>query len=288
MKKLIILFTSVIVLLISFLILLNNFKNIEENEIIYSLNTNYAFLSDGNINIIFKVYSNQKSSLLKYAEEANVSLHDKNKENILAVDVEGVSITNVALYKNKEFFEYSLNTFIDITDIKIENCYMTLKFTNKEYLFCLGDFEVKKSNCLINKLAITNLYGLSSAEDISMAGIVISLKNSKDKPVEITEVKVGGGYEVQLYEKNIDIKESTKIEDYLNDDECVDSIRINSGQTKTFVIALEKETNCYLYNDYILFSVNEVMCYIENFNYINSNDLDSLQKYIKVGNIYAI
>ena len=289
MKKMIILFTIVVILLVSSLILFEKYKDEEETEVVYSLNTNYAYLNNDSINIIFKVYSNLEKSLLRYAKEANVMLHDKNKENVVTVVIEDSFISNTAIYDNRELYEYSLKTLIDITDFNIQECYLSLKFTNKEYVFYIGDLDVRKSNCLINKLSIINLYGLSSENDISMSGIVVSLKNNKDKTIEISGVSVGGCYNVCLYEEDIEVKESTKIEYYISENmDVADSIRIYPGQTKTFIISLGKESDCYLYNNYILLNVDGIMCYIENFNYIDSNDLEALRKYVKVGMIYEI
>ena len=287
MRKLIVLFSGVVLLLSLFLILFNSLKDNEETEITYSIRTNYAYLSDGEISAVFKVYSNQIDSLLKYADKANVTLHNRNKENVVTVSVVESYVSNTTIYKGKELYEYSLKTLIDITDFEIEDCYMTLKFTHKSYIFYIGKLEVIKSNCLVNKLPIIDLYGLSSEDDISLSGVIVTLKNSKDKSVEIADISVGNDCDVKFYSEQISTKESTKIEDYIKEELVVcDSVRISSNDTKTLLILIDNKSDLYLSNSYIFMSIDGIRYYIENFNYINSNDLDGLSKYIKEGIIY--
>ena len=289
MKKLIALFSGVVLLLVVFLAIFNSLDGKNEVENVYSVKTNHVYLSDGVINVVFKVYTNQETTLLKYTDNANVTLHDRSKDNVLTVDVLESYLSNVANYDGENLYEYSLNTQIDMTDFEIEDCYMSIRFTNKSYLFSVGRLEVVKSNCLVNNLSIINLYGLSSVNDISLSGIVVSLKNTREQIVEISNVNVGLSNSVKLYSGNICVKESSKIEDYIKDDiEEVESVRILSGETKTLFITIDNEQNLYLCNSYIFFYIDGVKFYIENFNYINSNDLDSLSKYVKAGIIYEI
>ena len=287
MRKLIVLFSGVILLLSLVLILFNSLKDNEEMEITYSVKTNYAYLSEGEISAVFKVYSNQIDSLLKYADKANTTLHNRNKENVITVSVVESYVSNAAIYEGKELYEYSLKTLIDITDFEIDDCYMTLKFTHKSYIFYIGKLAVFKSNCLVNKLPIIDLYGLSSEDDISLSGVIVTLKNSKDKSVEIADISVGNDCDVKFYSEQISTKESTKIEDYIKEELVVgDSVRISSNDTKTLLILIDNKSDLYLSNSYIFMSIDGIRYYIENFNYINSNDLDGLSKYIKEGIIY--
>ena len=85
MKKLIIIASSVIVLITIFLILLFSFNDEILEEEIYSVKTNYSYLSDDNVTFSVKVYSNLKKSLLNYANNADVTLHDRKEENVISV-----------------------------------------------------------------------------------------------------------------------------------------------------------------------------------------------------------
>ena len=289
MRKLIILFSSVVILLSLFLVLFNSLKDEEQVEKTYSVRTNYAYLSDGEIHVVFKVYSNKLDSLLKYANQANVTLHNRNKENVITVSVVESYLSDTTVYKGKELYEYSFKTLIDITDFIIEDCYMTAKFSNKSYIFYIGKFEVIKSNCLVNKLPIIDLYGLSSEDDISLSGILVTLKNSRDKSVDVSDIVVGNDCEIKVYSENVSPKEATKIDAYLdNEMDAVDSVRIGSKESKTILIEIDNKSELYFCNSYIFLTVDGVRFYIENFTYINSNDLDGLHKYIKEGIVYDV
>ena len=94
-------------------------------------------------------------------------------------------------------------------------------------------------------------------------------------------------YNVILNTSNeIEVSDETKIEDYkytLEDR----YILIESNTTKTFILPVLGGEN-QLTNCYILLEINGQSYYISNFNFINSNDLEAISKYIFEGIIYAI
>lgn len=289
MKKLIIMASVLILLITSLLILL--YINKEEtviDEEVYCIKSNYAYLSSGKTNLNIKLYSNDKNSILGFATEADARLHDRSSENILSVKINESYIKTTAMYKENIFYEYNLLVEIDITSFIIDDCYLTLDFPEKSYVFNIGRVELKERPKDLKQLNVTNLYGLSSVDDISLKGIVITLKNTNNFSWKVDDVNIGDNCQVLLDNSNqIQISEDTTIETYKYKDVHLNGyLLVPHNESKTFILPIQKNSDIYLYNCYLLLEINGNKYYISNFDYINTNDLFTLEKYITSGLIY--
>lgn len=290
MKKIIIIASSVIVLITIFLILLFSFNDEILEEEIYSVKTNYSYLSDDNVTFSVKVYSNLKKSLLNYANNADVTLHDRKEENVISVIVTDCFISNASIYNEKELYEYNISIKVEITEFFIEDCYLSLKFSNKGYTFYIGKVEINKKEKDYKPLNITNLYGLSSENNLSLSGLVISFNNKTDYNWYITKVFIGGNYVVLLDKENIvTVDEGIRLEEYtFKEENLSNNLVVETMQNKTYILPIKHLSDYYLYNCYLLLTINGEEYYISNFDYIKSNDLNSLSSYVFGGLIYEL
>ena len=81
MRKVIFVFTLLILFLILALTVYKKYAPNSKEEKIYSVLSSYSYLSDGEVNFKVKVYTNKEESLLAYPKNAKVYLHDVNKNN---------------------------------------------------------------------------------------------------------------------------------------------------------------------------------------------------------------
>lgn len=287
MRKLIVLITVFVALLATALVLYFTFKSDEIEEKVYCVKTDYLYLSDGEVELDIKLYTNDEDTLIKYAKESNVYIHDKMEENLVKVDILDVYNSSNTVYLGEMYYEYTVVISVKMTQLKIKECYLTMEFSGKGYKFNLGSIELKENKYEKNPYKITNLYGLSSYDDLSLKAIVITIKNDTNEEIKIKEASLGMDYNVILNTSNeIEVSDETKIEDYkytLEDR----YILIESNTTKTFILPVLGGEN-QLTNCYILLEINGQSYYISNFNFINSNDLEAVSKYIFEGIIYAI
>lgn len=291
MRRAIIIF-SVFVLLLTLAIVL--FFNYKENDIIentYCVKTNYAFLSEDDVQFNIKLYTNKKESLIKYAEEAITTIHNKSEEVVVNVDVVDVYNSSTTTYIDEAYYEYTVKIKINITKIEIDDCYLTMKFANKAYTFNIGSLEIKENLYEDNNLKILDLYGVSSVDDNRLSGIVITINNSNNYNLKITNITIGKHCQILLdSNNNTTIKESNMLEDYyqveLNDSNGY--LLIEANAKKTFILPINHKNNNYISNCYLLINCNGNIYYLSNYNYINSNDLESLNSYLFEGIIYDI
>ena len=113
MRKAIIIF-SILISLITLAIVL--FINYQENDVIentYTLKTNYAFLSDGSVTFDIKVYTNKNNSLIDYATESSATLHDKNEEVVVSVEVVDIYNSSITTYLEEKYYEYTLKVKVN-------------------------------------------------------------------------------------------------------------------------------------------------------------------------------
>ena len=91
-----------------------------------------------------------------------------------------------------------------------------------------------------------------------------------------------------MNENNIvSILESNDINDYQHVNETSSNgLTILSNTQKTYILPIQKDKELYLYNTYLLIEINKEKYYISNFNYISSNDVSRLSKYIESGILY--
>ena len=287
MRKLIILITAFVLLLATALILYFTFKSDNIDEKVFCVKTDYMYLSDGEVELDIKLYTNDEDSLIKYANEANVYIHDKMEENLVMVDILDVYNSTNTVYVGEKFYEYTLIISFNITELTIKDCYLTMEFSEKGYKFNLGSVEIKENKYEKNPYKITNLYGLSSNNDLSLKAIVLTIKNDTDEQIKINKASLGLEYDVVVNKSNeVLVSDETKIEDY---EYTLENryILVESNTTKTFIMPILNGQN-QLTNCYILFEINGEFYYINNFNFINSNDLESSSKYIFEGIIYEV
>ena len=291
MRKLIFVFTICLLLLTLSLILFDKYQDNDKEEVTYSLKSSYAYLSNNNETIFdVRLYTSSKNSLIKYAASSNANIHDKSNDTIVDVEVIDVYQMSNTTYSGKNFYEYSLSLKVKVNELNINDAYLTLNFTNQAYTFYLGCIDIKENIYKGNELKIVDLYGVSSKDNISLAGIVMTISNQSDQSIKITDISIGDDFNVILDTKYItEVKESVFVEDYLNGDIDNDGyIEIEANSRKTFILPIKYLNEYYLYNCYLIIYGDDFTYLLSNYNYINSNDLEGLEKYLFKGMIYDI
>lgn len=291
MRKLIFVFTMCVLLLTLSLILFDKYKNNDKEEVAYSIKSSYAYLSNDSETIFdVRLYTSSKKSLIKYASSSIANIHDKSKDTIINVDVLDVYQISNTTYYDENFYEYSLSLKVLMNDLNIKDAYLTLNFTNKAYTFYLGSIDIKENIYKDNELKIVDLYGVSSKDNISLAGIVMTISNQRNQSMEITDVIIGDDFNVILDTNYAtEVKESVYVEDYLNNDINNDGyLEIEANSSKTFILPIEYLNDYYLYNCYLIIYGDDFTYLLSNYNYINSNDLEGLDDYLFKGLIYDI
>lgn len=289
MKKLLIIIGILLSLTSIFLIIFFSVSETSKEEVCYSVRENRSYLSKDDLTINIKVYDNLSDSLLLYSKESEAKLHDKNEENVISVKVEDVYISSVTTYNDETFYEYNIKVSLNINYIYIEDCYLTLTFTNNVYSFNIGNLQIHENNYIENELKITNLYGISSVNDLTLKALIITIKNDNNYDIDIKNMFVGSDLNVILNDKNIvEIKDDLYIENY----ECSMNnngyIRVKAKEEKTFIIPIINNTNLHLSNIFLTFDIKGESYYLSNFTYIKTNDLDSLKPYLFKGIKYGI
>ena len=99
---------------------------------------------------------------------------------------------------------------------------------------------------------------------------------------------MGSNNKIILNNDNVvDVKESNNIADYdYIDVHDKSGLTVTSNSSKTYILPVKTENNLYLFNSYLLIEINNEIYYISNFNYINSNDILRIEKYLERGIIY--
>ena len=287
MKKLAIMFGVVVLFLSIFILLLSEIKDKPYMEKTLSIKSQYAYLSDEKISFIIKVYSNLEDSLLMYANKANVKLHDRAEENVVSVTVLDSSLTNSTVLADEVFYEYSLNIEMDIDSLCIKECYMTLEFARKTFIFNVGSLDISAKKSGYKQLKITNLYGLTKEDDLSLSGYIITFNNTTNISWKITNISIGNVNEVILNSANeVTVSDSNKMENYSYIETSSGAITVSANKSKTYILPVKNSGDLFLYNTYLLMEINNEKYYISNFNYVNSNDLNQLEKYLESGIIY--
>lgn len=291
MRKLIFVFTMCVLLLTLSLILFDKYKDNDKEEVAYSIKSSYAYLSNNSETIFdVRLYTSNKNSLIKYATSSIAIIHDKSKDTIINVDVLDVYQMSNTTYYDENFYEYSLSLKVMINELNIKDAYLSLNFTNKAYTFYLGSIDIKENIYTDNELKIVDLYGVSSKDNISLAGIVVTINNESDQSIKVTDVIIGDEFNVVLDTNYItEVKESVFVEDYLTDDINNNNyILIEANSRQTFILPIEYSNDYYLYNCYLIICGDDFNYLLSNYNYINSNDLEGLEDYIFKGMIYDI
>ena len=179
MRKVYLISSISILLIISLFIMLNIYSDKVEEEIVYSIKSYYSYMVYEEASLEIKIYSNDEQSLLHYANEAITSLCDKKRDNIIIVEVINVYIGDSTLYKKNIFYEYIVDIQIKTNKLILEECYLNISFPNQEYNLLIGKIEIspRKTDKTFN--LFTNLYGTSD-ENISLRGIVFSVINNSN------------------------------------------------------------------------------------------------------------
>lgn len=287
MKKVIIVFTILVILLVISFILIDQYTSNYIEEVTYSVKSEYLYLSNGDVQFNVKVYSNDENSLLKYAKKSEAVIHDRSEENIVTVDVIDSYLSSSTTYE-EALYEYTLTIKLAITNLKIKDCYLSLKYPNKVYVFNIGNLEISENYYDENILKITNLYGLSSSSDLGLKAIVLTINNNSLLNYKITNIYTGNNINFIVNNTNkITINNSSFIDDYSYGLDSTD-ITLKANENSTFILPINNTLDCYLYNCYLLIEINGKTYYLSNFTYINSNDLFALERYIIKGIIYDI
>ena len=294
MRKVIFLFSLIILSITIILWLYQNTSN-DDYEDIFSIKTSYSYINNNGVNFSVKVYSSKKDSLLCYGNEGEVFLHDKNDENLIKCNVNNIYMNDLVLYKENYYYEYVYDLTLNISELKIKECYMKVKFENKEYDFIIGSFEIVEKKIEDNIVSISNLYGLTSDDNFkSLCAIVLTFNNTSDQSVKIEDVSIGSNYRVFVNKNNIvEVNESNNIYDYLPNYDMKKEIEntgitINKNEKVTLVLPIKYQKDFYLYNAYLLIKIKDKYYYFPNFTFINSNEIDTLEKYVLRGYINDI
>lgn len=293
MRKLIFVFTICLLLLTLSLILFDKYQDNDKEEVTYSIKSSYAYLSNNNETIFdVRLYTSSKNSLIKYAASSNANIHDKSNDTIVDVEVIDVYQISNTTYSDENYYEYCLELKVMINELNINDAYLTLNFTNKAYTFYLGSIDIKENVYKDNELKIVDLYGVSNKDNISLAGIVVTISNQSDQNIKISDIIIGDDFDVILDTNYItEVKESVFVEDYLNGDIDNDNdgyIEIEANSRKTFILPIKYLNEYYLYNCYLIIYGDDFTYLLSNYNYINSNDLEGLKEYLFKGMIYDI
>jgi hypothetical protein len=291
MRKLIFVFTICLLLLTLSLILFDKYQDNDKEEVTYSIKSSYAYLSNNNETIFdVRLYTSSKNSLIKYAASSNANIHDNSNDTIVDVEVIDVYQISNTTYSDENYYEYCLELKVMINELNINDAYLTFNFTNKAYTFYLGSIDIKENIYKDNELKIVDLYGVSSKDDISLAGIVLTINNESDQSIKITDISIGDDFDVILDTKYItEVKESVFVEDYLTFDiNNDDHILIEANSRQTFILPIKYLNDYYLYNCYLIICGDDFTYLLSNYNYINSNDLEGLEDYLFKGMIYDI
>jgi hypothetical protein len=291
MKKVIFIFSLIILAATIILWAYQNNRN-DDYEDIFSIKTSYSYISNNGVNFNIKVYSSKKESLLAFGKEAEVYLHDKSEENVIKCSVNNVYINETVLFDENYYYEYIYDLNLDMSKLKIKECYMKVKFENKEYDFMIGSFEIVEKKIEDNIISISNLYGLTSDDNSkSLCGIVVTFNNIYTDSLKIDEITIGSNYKVFVNENNIiSCSESNNIYDYLPNysrqkEETNTGITLKRKEKVTLLLPIKYEKDFYLYNAYLLVKIGSNYCYFSNFTYIDSTDIDTMNKYVIRGNI---
>lgn len=294
MKK-IIFIVSLILIAFTSLFLLYFDKGVEEEEDVFSIKTSYSYIYRDGVNFSIKLYSNIDDSLLLHGKEGQVFLHDSKKEDMVLCTVDNVYINETVLFEDNYYYEYIYDLSLNMTTLNIKECYLSVLFSNKEYDFNIGSFEIKDEKFNENIINISNLYGLTSDDNNkSLCGIVLTINNTTSKSITITDAYIGSNYKTFVNPNYlVECSESNNIYDYINDynnkkEITNSSIIIKSNEKITIVLPIKYQKNYYLYNTYLLFKINNKTYYFPNFTYIDSADIDVMNKYVVRGFIYDI
>lgn len=289
MKKLIIISTCVLALATALLIIFFSTKETEVEEVCYSIKENHSYLSKDDLTFNVKIYDNNKESLLLYAKESNAILHDKNEENVITVSVLESYISSTTTYNDECFYEYIIKLVVNVSKVKIEECYLTLNFSNKRYVFNIGSFSIIENNMNENILKITDLYGVSSRDNLTLKALVITVNNDTNQSILLSNFKLNDEIKVVLNQSNItSVSDDLVIEDYeytLSDQE---QIKIDSNSKMTFILPVKNNTKLHVSDCFFSYEINRKLYYFSNFSYIKTNDLEGLKPYLFTGIIYDI
>lgn len=290
MRKFVIMFSVLILFATLLFILLFNYKDNTSIEKVYTVRSSYSYLSDDKTNLLLKIYSNRKNSLLAYADKANVTMHDRSEDNVISVVVKETNLGPSTFYNDELFYEYNINVELEISSLYIDECYLTLKYDNKAYVMNIGSLDINRKKDNYKLLKVTNLYGVSSGSDPSLYGVVLTINNNSDYNMKINNIKIGQGKIVLLDNENVvEVNDSTAIEDYNYKNTNIEGfLSLPKKESETFILPIKNDSDLYLFNCYMLFEINGEEYLISNFNYINSNDLSGLEKYIISGIVYEL
>ena len=294
MKKIGFIF-SVILIVVTCLFLIYQNESTDEEENIFSIKTSYSYINQNGVDFTIKLYSNKDESLLSYAKNAEVYLHDKKEENMILCSVRNSYLNNTILFEEKYYYEYIYDLNVNITSLAINECYLKVKFTNKEYDFMIGSFDIIQQEINDNIISISDLYGLTN-DDVSksLCAIVLTLNNPTKNLVKINSVSIGSNYKVFINKENItDCMESNDIYDYLPNysqkkEETNTGISIEKESKITIVLPIKYIKDYYLHNTYLLFEIGNSYYYYPNFTYIDSTDISVMKNYVVWGCFYDI
>ena len=224
-----------------------------------------------------------------YAKEANTTLHDKDERNVLTVSVVDSYISSGTTYMDEAFYEYIIKLKVDVSNVVVDECYLTLNYSNKSYSFNIGSFEVCENDREENILKITDLYGLSSEKELSLKAIVLTITNESNSGVYITDLFIGNGLRAILNEANVvEVSDDLVVEDYNFTLSNQERIKLNANEKKTIIIPINNDKKLYLSNCFITYKIGQKSYYLSNFTYIKSNDLNGLNPYLFKGKIYEL
>lgn len=286
---------SIILIALACLFLIYQKEITTDEESVFSIKTSYSYINQNGINFSVKLYSNKNESLLSHGKEGEVYLHDQNDEKMILCGVKNAYLNNTVLFEENYYYEYIYDLNLNISSLNLEECYLKVKFENKEYDFMIGSFEILEQEINDNIISISNLYGLTNDENNkSLCAIVLTINNLNKEEVKIDSLSIGSNYKISINESNVvECMESNNIYDYLPNysqkQEVVNTgITILKGEKTTLVLPIKYLKDYYLYNTYLLFMIGDIYYYYPNFTYIDSADILVMSEYLIWGFVYDI
>ena len=291
MKKIVLIISVIFSILLMITIFLSVNKKITNNITVYSIPKSYCYKYKENRRMNFEIYINDDDSVITLIKDNTYRLVNGSSYYYLTninIDVEYNDI-----YKSEEYHKYTISAdILNIGNIYIKDCYLEIINSNFSILIKIGSFKILYDD--YEELKYSELYGNFTFinEEEYLIGITITLNGNYYK---IYSLSIGEGFGIIdkiekdiYYDNEIDLyKLNHNILDYKNN---YDGYELNSIYD-TYFIPISYLDYYLITNSAILLNIDHKMYYIDNFQYlITNNSLSNYEavlikgevKYVKV------
>ena len=289
MKKVILFIIPIILLGILIGVFYNYNKNEKKLEI-YSVKTLYSYLANEEKVYSINVYANKENSLLNYVTNCEAFICTEDEK--ISIEITNSHIDSLATYEDSFLYKYVVSFKLDITMLQMEDCFLEMVFPKQIYTIYLGDFEIVENKGL-KHFTVMELAGLSFNEPyLSLAAIEFKYKNDSNN-VTINNVYSSNLISLSFNEDfvNSDFNK-TNINDFFDyhykNKYDSKAININANESLSLFLPITYKKDIFIANLFFIIEINGTSYYYENFNYINTNDLNALKGLIHFGSIENI